>query len=144
MDNQAPVAPLNIESLNRVILFDGVCKLCNGWSRFVIHTDKKRRYRLATVQSDIGQKILSHFGLPTDHFDTMVYIENEKLYIKSSAFLKAISGFPLPYKLLAVFWIIPAPIRDWLYDLIAQNRYKIFGRYEQCMLPTADHLERFL
>jgi predicted DCC family thiol-disulfide oxidoreductase YuxK len=96
------------------------------------------------VQSDIGQKILSHFGLPTDHFDTMVYIENEKLYIKSSAFLKAISGFPLPYKLLAAFWIIPAPIRDWMYDRIALNRYKIFGRYEQCMLPTADHLERFL
>jgi predicted DCC family thiol-disulfide oxidoreductase YuxK len=144
MDNQLTVSPLDMKTLDHVILFDGVCKLCNGWSRFVIYTDKKRRFKLATVQSDQGQEILRHFGLPTDHFDTMVYVESGKLYVKSSAFLKAISGFPLPYKLLAVFWIIPVPIRDWLYDLVAQNRYKIFGRYDQCMLPTADHLERFL
>ncbi len=136
--------PINVDTLDHVILFDGVCKLCHGWSRFVIFTDKKRLFKLATVQSEQGQQILRHFGLPTDNFDTMVYIENGKLYVKSSAFLKAISRFPLPYKLLAVFWILPRPIRDWLYDRVALNRYKIFGRYNQCMLPTADHLGRFL
>ncbi len=136
--------PINVATLDHVILFDGVCKLCNGWSRFVIHTDKKQLFKLATVQSDQGQQILRHFNLPTDHFDTMVYIEKGQLYVKSSAFLKAISHFPLPYKLLAVFWILPRPIRDWLYDRVALNRYKIFGRYDQCMLPTADHLGRFL
>lgn len=105
---------------------------------------KKRLFKLATVQSEQGQQILHHFGLPTDYFDTMVYVENGTLYVKSSAFLKAISRFPVPYKLLAVFWIIPRPIRDWLYDRVALNRYKIFGRDDQCMLPTADHLGRFL
>lgn len=135
---------INVNTLDHVILFDGVCKLCNGWSRFVIHTDKKQRFKLATVQSDQGQQILRHFNLPTDHFDTMVYIEKGQLYVKSSAFLKAISRFPLPYKLLTAFWILPRPIRDWLYDRIALNRYKIFGHYDKCMLPTADHLGRFL
>jgi len=141
MDTQSSV---NVDSLDHVILFDGVCKLCHGWSRFVIYADKKRLFKLATVQSEQGQQILRHFGLPTNNFDTMVYVENGKLYVKSSAFLKAMSRFPLPYKLLTVFWILPRPIRDWLYDRVALNRYTIFGRYDQCMLPTSDHLGRFL
>jgi len=140
MDNLS----LNMKNLDHIILFDGACKLCHGWSRFVIYADKKHVFKLATVQSDQGQQILRHFGLPSDQFDTMVYVENGKLYVKSAAFLKAMSRFPLPYYLLCVFWVIPQHIRDWLYDRIAQNRYRIFGKYDQCIVPTADHNERFL
>ncbi|MDE2422171.1 MAG: thiol-disulfide oxidoreductase DCC family protein [Gammaproteobacteria bacterium] len=128
----------------QVLLFDGVCKLCNGWSRFVIRYDKQQRFQLATVQSDAGQQILLHLGLPTDHYDTMVYLEHGQAYLKSTAFLKAIVHFPFPFRLLGVFILLPLGFRDKMYDLIARNRYRIFGRYDQCIVPKACDLRRFL
>ncbi|MDE2422549.1 MAG: thiol-disulfide oxidoreductase DCC family protein [Gammaproteobacteria bacterium] len=128
----------------QVLLFDGVCKLCNGWSRFVIRYDKQQRFKLATVQSDAGQQILHHLGLPTDHFDTMVYLEHGQVYLKSTAFLKAIVHFPFPFRLLSVFIVLPLGFRDKMYDLIARNRYRIFGRYDACIVPNARDLQRFL
>jgi predicted DCC family thiol-disulfide oxidoreductase YuxK len=143
MDLQSGTA-LDVGSLDKVILFDGECKLCHGWSRFVIRKDSARLFRLATVQSEQGQQILRHFGLPTDRFDTMLYVENGQHYVQSDAFLKAIAHFPSPYKLLTIFKIIPRHLRDWMYDRIALNRYKIFGKYDACMMPSSDHLARFL
>ena len=136
--------PPHVGVTDKVILFDGVCKLCHGWSRFIIRFDQKRVFKLATIQSEQGQAILKHFDLPTSHFDTMLYIENNQVYEKSTAFLKVTKYLPWPFKLLQVFYIIPRPIRDWLYDRIALNRYRLFGKYDQCMLPTADHDSRFL
>lgn len=128
----------------QVLLFDGVCKLCNGWSRFVIHYDPQQRFKLATVQSNAGQQILHHLGLPTNQYDTMVYLEHGQAYFKSTAFLKAIVHFPFPFRLLGIFRLLPLAFRDKMYDLIARNRYRIFGRYDRCIVPNAQDLKRFL
>jgi len=129
---------------DRVILFDGVCKLCNVWSRFILTYDREHKFRLATVQSEAGQAILAHFGLPLDHFDTMLLVEGPVAYEKSTAFLQVVRQLPAPFYLLWIFRLIPVAIRDWLYDHIAQNRYRIFGKYDQCLLPTPEHQQRFL
>jgi predicted DCC family thiol-disulfide oxidoreductase YuxK len=133
-----------ITEKDQLILFDGVCKLCHGWSRFIIKHDRNHVFKLATVQSEKGQAILEHFDMPTSHFDTMLYIENNQAYEKSTAFLKVVKKLPYPLKLLQVCYLIPRFIRDWFYDRIALNRYRLFGKYNECLLPTADHNSRFL
>jgi predicted DCC family thiol-disulfide oxidoreductase YuxK len=133
-----------ISEKDQLILFDGVCKLCHGWSRFIIKYDRDHTFKLATVQSEQGQAILEYFKMPTSHFDTMLYIENNMAYEKSTAFLKVVNKLPYPFKPLQVFYLIPRFIRDWFYDRIALNRYKLFGKYDKCLLPTADYDNRFL
>lgn len=128
----------------RIVLFDGVCKLCNGWARFLIRHDHQRLFRLASVQSQQGQALLARFGLPTDHFDTMALIDDGHLRVRSDAVLRIVASLPYPWRLLAVLRLIPAPVRDWCYDRIALNRYRLFGRHQVCLLPDADHAGRFL
>jgi len=129
---------------DNLILFDGVCRLCNAWSRFIIRHDKKRIFRLASVQSAQGQQILEHFGMPTDHFDTMLYVERYTPYEKSEAFLRVTAKLGFPWTGTRVLWLVPRAIRDWFYDRIALNRYRLFGRYDRCLLPAPDHDQRFL
>ena len=134
----------NVNQEDRVVLFDGVCKLCSAWAKFLIKYDNKRNLKLATVQSSEGRAILEWFGLPSDNYKTMVYVEGEDIYTQSTAFIRVMSVLPFPWRLFCVFWIIPRPIRNWLYDRIALNRYAIFGKYESCLLPEKDHESRFL
>ncbi|MCV4275269.1 thiol-disulfide oxidoreductase DCC family protein [Pseudomonas capsici] len=127
-----------------VVLFDGVCKLCNGWAKFLIRYDTSRRIRLAAVQSAEGQALLKWAGLPVDQFDTMAVIVNDRLLLRSDAFLYVMRRMPAPWSWLIALRIVPRPLRDWGYDRIALNRYRLFGRYDSCLLPTADHEQRFL
>ncbi len=136
--------PPHVDASNRIVMFDGVCKLCHGWSRFLIRFDRQRQFRLCTVQSPAGQDLLRWAGLPTDQFDTMVYIEDGRIYTKSDAFLKVIGRMDYPFRLAALGWLLPRALRDWLYDRVAQNRYRIFGRFDVCLLPTPDHEARFV
>lgn len=136
--------PPHVAEQHRIVMFDGVCKLCHGWSKFLIRFDRQRLFSLCTVQSPAGQDLLRWAGLPTDQFDTMVYIENGKIYTKSDAFLKIIAQMPFPFLLAALGWLLPRVIRDWAYDRIAANRYRIFGRFDSCLLPTPDHEARFV
>ena len=129
---------------DRVILFDGVCRLCGAWIRFLIRFDRERRFKLATVQSEEGKAILAWYGLPTNSFATMLLVEGPYLYTKSAAFIRAMARLPWPWKAASVVWVIPQFLRDWLYDRIALNRYALFGRFESCSLPSADHKARFL
>jgi predicted DCC family thiol-disulfide oxidoreductase YuxK len=126
------------------VLFDGVCNLCNGWVQFVIARDPQARLRLAAVQSPAGQAILAWCGLPTDEFDTMVFVEDGRAYFRSTAFLRAVRHLSWPWPLLSVGRIVPRPLRDWLYDRVAKNRYRLFGRQESCMMPTPAIRSRFL
>jgi predicted DCC family thiol-disulfide oxidoreductase YuxK len=114
----------------RVVLFDGVCKLCSAWARFLIRFDKHRVFKLATLQSDEGQAILTWPGLPTLYYQTMVLIEGPRAFTRSSAFIRVLMRLPFPWPLAAVTWLIPAFVRNWLYDRIALNRYTILGRCE--------------
>lgn len=141
---QSQPCPPGINTNDKVILFDGVCKLCNAWARFLIKFDKHRVFKLASVQSEEGKAILQWYGLPTDYFETMLLVEGPVMYQKSMAFIRVMLRLPLPWKLAALIWIIPAPLRDWLYDRIALNRYKLFGKYDACVIPSPDHLSRYL
>lgn len=126
------------------ILFDGVCKLCNAWSNFIIRHDHRRRFKLASVQSAEGKAILAHFGYPTHRFDTMLVVHEGACYERSEAFFVVMGELGMPWKALLVFQLIPRGLRNWLYDRIALNRYRLFGRYDYCALPTPDHEERFI
>jgi predicted DCC family thiol-disulfide oxidoreductase YuxK len=127
-----------------VILFDGVCKLCNAWSNFIIRHDHGRRFRLASVQSPEGQAILAHFAYPTDYYDTMLVVRGTACFEKSDAFFVVMGELGYPWKAALVFKLLPKRLRNWLYDRIARNRYRIFGKYDVCLLPTPDHAGRFL
>jgi predicted DCC family thiol-disulfide oxidoreductase YuxK len=136
--------PPHIQAGDRVVLFDGVCRLCNGWAKFLIRHDQERRFRLCSVQSAEGQAILAWFALPTDAFETMAYVEGETLFVRSDAVLRIVGQLPGAWSLLAVLRFLPRVLRDWCYDRIALNRYRLFGRYDVCLLPSPDHEGRFL
>ena len=136
--------PPFIQPGDRVVLFDGVCVLCSAWANFLIHHDRAQRLRLCSVQSEQGQALLAWFGLPTDHFDTMAYIEDGQLFVRSDAVLRIVGQLPWPWRALRVFRMLPRALRDWCYDRIALNRYRLFGRYDTCLLPSPDHARRFL
>lgn len=136
--------PPNIGADDCVILFDGVCKLCNFWSQFIIKVDKKQYFKLCSVQSPEGQSILKHFNRPTQHFDTMLYVEAERCFDKSDAFLNIVNKLGFPWRIFYIFKILPKGLRNWLYDRVALNRYTLFGKYDTCMLPTKDNENRFL
>ena len=142
MSTQQSSAP--VAAGERVILFDGVCKLCNAWTRFIIRHDHEHLFRLASVQSPAGQRLLEYFDMPTTTFDTMLYVEGDRAFEKSDAFLRIVVQLGWPWKLLAVARLCPRVVRDWCYDRIARNRYTIFGRYDQCVLPSSDHEQRLM
>lgn len=129
---------------HKIILFDGVCNLCNGAINFVIKRDKKNVFKFATLQSEIGKELLNKYKVDTSKIDSIVLINEDKCYKKSSAALhiaKDLSGgYPLLYGLL----IIPPFIRNRVYDYVAKNRYKWFGKKESCMIPTPELKNKFI
>ena len=133
-----------MQAEDKVILFDGVCVLCCAWSQFIIHHDPLCQFKLATVQSPEGQAILRYFSMPQEHFDTMVYVEGYQKFEKSDAFLKVVKQLGGLWKLFSILRIIPRAIRDWFYDRIALNRYRWFGKYNQCLLPQEEFRSRLL
>ncbi|MFJ7284598.1 thiol-disulfide oxidoreductase DCC family protein [Pseudomonas sp. NPDC099000] len=136
-------APL-LQPGETVVLFDGVCKLCNGWARFLIRHDRDRRVRLAAVQSPEGQALLAWAGLPLDQFDTMAVIRDRHYWVRSDAVFEVIAQLPGAWRPLRLLRACPRRLRDWAYDRIALNRYRLFGKYGTCLLPTPDHERRFL
>lgn len=143
MSGTAPLAP-GISPSDRVVLFDGVCRLCSAWARFLIRFDRKHQFKLATVQSPAGRAILEWYSFPTDVFDTMVLVEDSRLYTRSTAAIRVLARLPFPWRLLSVTWLIPVFLRNWLYDRIALNRYRLFGKHAACVVVSADHDGRFL
>lgn len=143
MDQQSQCAP-GVAPEDRVVLFDGVCRLCSAWARFLIKFDRERQFKLATVQSPEGKAILQWYGFPSDCFETMLLVEGPTLYTKSSAFFRVMRRLPWPWPIVCVGWAVPSIVRDWIYDRIAANRYRLFGRYEACVVPDKDHDSRFL
>lgn len=129
---------------NPVILFDGVCNFCNGMVNFLIRQDRKGILRFAALQSSSGQRLLGQYGLPLQSFNSFVLIEGGKVYTSSTAGLRLYKHLPWYWQWTQLFWIIPPFLRNAVYDLIARNRYRWFGRKEQCLVPTAEVRERFL
>lgn len=129
----------------KIILFDGVCNLCNSSIQFVIKHDKKNHYKFAALQSDVAKMLLNERGIDSSQIDSIVLIDpNTAYYIKSSAALEIGKSFGGGWRLLSIFEWVPRPIRDWIYDLIAKNRYSWFGKQNDCMIPTPELKAKFL
>ncbi|MEP7144532.1 MAG: thiol-disulfide oxidoreductase DCC family protein [Ferruginibacter sp.] len=129
---------------NPIILFDGVCNLCNGAVNFVIHRDKRSVIKFAALQSNTGQQLLKQYNLPNNVFNSFVFIEAGIVYTQSTAALKLCKYLTALWPVLYGFIIVPKFIRDSIYKWIAKNRYKWFGKSEQCMIPTTRIKDRFL
>lgn len=127
-----------------VILFDGVCNFCSAGINFILRQDRKGVFRFAALQSEAGQKLLRQYGMPTEHFDSFVLIDNGRVYRKSAAGLEVYGRLPWYWKWTKLLWVVPKVVRDAVYDLIARNRYKWFGQKDQCMVPSPDVQARFL
>lgn len=127
-----------------ILLFDGVCNLCNRIVQFTIKRDPKGKFKFASLQSESGQALLKKFALPTDDFDSFVYIKGDKYYRKSSAGLHVLKELGGGWKLFFALIIIPRPLRDLIYNLIAKSRYRFFGKRDTCMVPTPEINQRFL
>lgn len=127
-----------------VILFDGVCNLCNGAIDFILERDPEGHFVFASLQSVPGREILSQFGLATKDFDSVVLVKNGRVYKKSRAAIEIASKMTGGWPLFQIFKVIPRFVTDGVYNFIAQNRYKFFGKRETCRLPTPAIRSRFL
>ena len=136
----------NIPKHKHLILFDGVCNLCNRSVLYVIKRDKKNKFLFASLQSKTGETIINKFNIDTTQTDSILLFNPSvyKIYSKSTAALHISKSLDFPVKFLAIFLIIPNFIRDWFYDYIAKNRYKWYGKKESCMIPTPDLKAKFL
>lgn len=135
-----------IPNNKQLILFDGVCNLCNSSVLFVIKRDSKNKFLFAPLESKIGTEIIKKFNIDTEKTDSILLYnpEKDKLTYKSTAALLIASRLGFPTKILSFFLIIPAFIRNWFYNYIAKNRYKWYGKKESCMIPTPELKSKFL
>lgn len=127
-----------------VVLFDGVCNLCNASVDFIIRRDRKGRLRFAALQSEAAKTFLGNLEIPKSLPDSILFYENEKLYSRSAAVLRIASYLGFPWVLAKIFIIIPAFVRDAVYDFVARNRFRWFGKKETCRMPTQEERGRFL
>ena len=129
----------------KIILFDGICNLCNYSVQFVIKHDKKDVFRFVPLQSELGKKIMIHEGILDATLDsTILYESNKRYYYKAQAAFKILSELKGIYQCLLVFSILPTSILNGIYDYIAKNRYRWFGKKESCMIATPEQLSKFL
>jgi predicted DCC family thiol-disulfide oxidoreductase YuxK len=133
-----------METMNPLVLFDGVCNLCNGSVQFILRHDPAARFRFASLQSPVGQELQARFGMDPGRLDSVILVEGDRWYKESDAALRIARGMSGAWKALAAFRVIPRPIRDAAYRLIARNRYRWFGKQETCWLPTPELRGRFL
>ncbi len=134
-----------VQSESKIILFDGVCNLCNGAVTYIIKRDKQNSFQFAAIQSDIGQKLIAERNIDTSKVDSIILIDPGKAYyLKSTAALEITKAFGGAWPLAQVFSIFPESFRDLVYDLVAKNRYKWFGKQDSCMIPTPELSAKFL
>ncbi len=127
-----------------VIVFDGVCNFCNASVNFVMKHDRRGRFRFASNQSEAGGDLLRRFGIDPGDVRTVYLVEGDRVFSRSTAALRIARGLTFPWSLGVAGIVIPRPIRDWVYDRIAANRYRWFGKTESCRLPTEAERARFL
>ncbi len=127
-----------------IILFDGICNACCGAVKFIIRNDRKAVFKFAALQSPLIQKLLKKQGLLNNKADTFVYFKEGVAYIKSKAALEVLKTLGWPWKAGYLFIIVPRPVRDFIYDLIARSRYRIFGKMDSCMVAQPENKSRFI
>lgn len=127
-----------------LVLFDGVCQFCNSSVNFMIRKDNTDYFRFLPLQSELGQKIIRQFNLDPENLQTVILLENKRIYTRSTAALRIARKLKGGWKLFYGFVIVPAFIRDAVYNVVAKNRYKWWGKRDSCMVPTPDVKKKFL
>lgn len=127
-----------------LIVFDGVCVLCSGFVRMVVRLDRQNRFRFATAQSPFGEALFRKHGLRTDSYETNLVLIDGVAFTRLDSFVAVMAELGWPWRAAKALLLLPRPLRDWLYDRIAKNRYALFGRKDSCDIPSAEMRERFL
>ncbi|MEK4472699.1 thiol-disulfide oxidoreductase DCC family protein [Paenibacillus sp. FSL R7-0048] len=135
---------LNLMKGKSIVLIDGVCHLCQGVVRFIIPRDPEAKFLFAPLQNEIAAKLMKESGLQPGQLNTVILLENGVYYTESAAVLRIARKLRFPWPAAYVFILVPRPLRNALYRYVAKNRYRWFGRDEQCMLPTPEIKRRFL
>jgi len=128
---------------DRLMVFDGVCVLCNGGVRFVLAHEKEAAFSFTPEQSALGQRVLAALGRPPEGNDSVVVIDAGRYYLKSDAVFQLAYSLKAPWSWAVLLRFCPRVLRDWIYDLVARNRYGLFGRYDRCLVPDAALRRRF-
>ena len=132
------------ESVERIILFDGICNLCSFSVRTVMRFDRDKKFSFASLQSEVGGKLLMKAGILENKLSTIVYIRNDRYYTSSDALLEIVKELQPPLKWLYIFRFVPKFIREAAYFSVAKIRYALFGKRKQCFLPDGNFQNRFL
>ena len=127
-----------------ILLFDGHCNLCNAWVQYIVKRDSAGTIRFASLQSGAGRRMLEEHKIDENYIESLVFFEEERFSVSSTAALRALSYLDDWQKHLIFLTVVPRSLRDLVYRFIARNRYKWFGRREQCMIPTTELSKRFL
>ena len=140
---------MTIAESNPVVLYDGVCGLCNRLVQFLLKYDGRDRFRFASLQSDFARVLLERHGLDPNDLDTVYVVKdsgqsNESLLARSDAILYMLAQLGGVWKLSGIGWVLPKSFRDAVYKIVARNRYRVFGKHESCMLPEPQHRAKFL
>lgn len=143
MKNNEVASPHSVAKSTQVVLYDGVCNLCTSTVRFILPRDPRGVFRFASLQGNQGEA-LAHSAVKGDPLESLVLLQDGHAYRYSSAVLRIVRHLKFPWNLLAIFWIIPVPIRDAVYRWVARNRYRWFGKQESCLLPRPEWKSRFL
>jgi predicted DCC family thiol-disulfide oxidoreductase YuxK len=128
----------------KVILFDGVCNLCNSSVNFVIDRDKKNVFSFASLQSEAARELMKETGMPYTDMESVVLVDGKQTYFKSDAVIRICQILGGAWKVFSIFKVLPRSLRDLLYDLVAKNRYAIFGKRDTCRVPTPELQGKFL
>ncbi len=127
-----------------LIVFDGVCVLCSAFVRFVITRDTKKQFLLTTAQSELGQALYRYYGLDPVNFETNLLITDGRAYAKLASITKTLALLGGPWRIISILGYVPRSVGDWLYDRIARNRYRLFGRHDTCAVPGPDWRSRII
>ena len=128
----------------KVILIDGVCNLCNASVNRIIDLDKNNQFHFASLQSNYGKSIADKYQLHEDYMNTFIFLDNEKIFLRSDAALQVLKQLGGIYSLATIFFIVPKFIRDGVYNFVASHRYQWFGKQDSCRIPTAELKSKFL
>jgi predicted DCC family thiol-disulfide oxidoreductase YuxK len=127
-----------------ILIFDGNCVLCSSFAQFILRTDRKRRFRLMAAQTPLGAALYTHFGLNPVDYETNILVEDGRAWLKSEGSIRIFERLGFPWSLLSVARVLPRPLRDWLYEIVARNRLRWFGVRATCYLPDPSEADRFI
>jgi predicted DCC family thiol-disulfide oxidoreductase YuxK len=133
-----------LQATGAIIVFDGMCVLCSANAQFVLAQDKLGKFRLASMQGEVGAALFARFGIDPNDPDTIIVVDGDKVWRNSDAVLEIYASLGWPWRIASMFKFVPRWIRDPVYRLVATNRYRVFGKRETCWLPSAEQAKRVL